>query len=579
MKPELLAVRAVNQYRNYDILAYLGLRYYLENQCARRDRWSIDIATRLAFTRTSPNYFRSFHFKDVHTNNSVIHRDVYIPSPNDALAEAALINECSKFEAFQSLQCVYSNRFPSKDSKEGIYQRYFSGLKDRHKSVADFCKSSSSTILQYTDIKKFYPHITTELALKIWKEACEKTDIHHKYRELGEKLLFDHESISLSFNPNNRKGHLLTGPMFSHLIANLVLDSIDKKMSMEMPEQYWRYVDDVILSGEEEKVTSARNLLESLLGEKGLFLHTGDKDFKVSNSDWLKGENDFDNSKSSLWWNFINNIKRFLLINPDQQPQLAQAFMENGVNINVLDYAYAIKESSYQEKVQDWLLKYGSWAIGKTRSLSVFGLVKESLYVRKMMIEEMNLLLETNPNIDGYERKRLIPKLRYRAGQIAYLGTPDILRSVNEKLSLYPELHVLSKVIGAAESRDISDLLALGSNAVKAAAQVLRLQNTPVKCSLETFGDVESQGIAILQLYGIEITSQKSLDSISPLTSFASENCEMQDLMESDNLFIKELACLRGVAQPKKHLSLLNTAFDRDDEFVFDIINLALYVS
>jgi hypothetical protein len=575
MRPELLAVRAVNQYRNRDILAYLGLRYYLENQCARRDRWITDIATQLVITRTSPSYFRSVHFKDFADNN-VEHRYIHIPSPNEALAEAALINECSKYKDFQSLSSVYSYRFPDKFSKEGVYQRYFSGLKKRHDSLANFCKNSNSTIIQYTDIKKFYPHITKELALQVWQKACEKSSIKPKYRELGEKILSDHATVSS--DANNGKG-LLTGPMISHLIANLVLHDVDEKMSAEMPNQYWRYVDDVILAGDEQKVTNGRKLLESLLEEKGLFLHSGDKDFKVSNSDWLQGEDDFKSTENSnLWWNLTNNIKRFLVVNPEQQVNLTQAFIENGININLPDYASAVTESNYREKFKDWLVKYELWAIKKSRSLSVSGLVKESVYVRDSLHKEMNELLETNPNIDGYERKRLIPKLRYHAGQITYLGTPDILHSISEGLSLYPELYVLSKVMSTAESRDVSDLLSLGSNAVQSAAQILRLQNTPVNCSLEKFGEVESQGMAILQLNGIETHCQKSMDLTSPLNSFSSEE-NMKNLMKSDDLFIKELACLHGVDESKRHLSLLNSAFDRDEDLAFDIINLALYVS
>jgi hypothetical protein len=132
--------------------------------------------------------------------------------------------------------------------------------------------------------------------------------------------------------------------------------------------------------------------------------------------------------------------------------------------------------------------------------------------------------------------------------------------------------------MSTAESRDVSDLLSLGSNAVQSAAQILRLQNTPVNCSLEKFGEVESQGMAILQLNGIETHCQKSMDLTSPLNSFSSEE-NMKNLMKSDDLFIKELACLHGVDESKRHLSLLNSAFDRDEDLAFDIINLALYVS
>ena len=111
MRPGLLAVRAVNQYRNRDILAYLGLRYYLENMFALSNTWAKNVSTHLVDTRTLPIYFRSYHFKKI-DENSIVYRSIFIPGPNEALAETALLYECSKYSAFNSLKNVYSYQFP-----------------------------------------------------------------------------------------------------------------------------------------------------------------------------------------------------------------------------------------------------------------------------------------------------------------------------------------------------------------------------------------------------------------------------------------------------------------------------------
>ena len=44
----VLATRALNQYRRRDVVAYLGLRYYLENTAASTDLWATDVAVDLA---------------------------------------------------------------------------------------------------------------------------------------------------------------------------------------------------------------------------------------------------------------------------------------------------------------------------------------------------------------------------------------------------------------------------------------------------------------------------------------------------------------------------------------------------
>ena len=45
------------------------------------------------------------------------------------------------------------------------------------------------------------------------------------------------------------------------------------------------------------------------------------------------------------------------------------------------------------------------------------------------------------------------------------------------------------------------------------------------------------------------------------------------NLMKSNDTFIKEVACLRGVENPLRHQNMLDTAFDRDEHMVFDVIN------
>ena len=363
--------------------------------------------------------------------------------------------------------------------------------------------------------------------------------------------------------------------MFSHLIANLVLAKIDKIMFEKMGRKYWRYVDDIVIVGDVEQVKDGHQLLNSILGDMGFLLHDGDKDFEVDSTVWLKGLNDFDNRDSKLWTTLIANTKRFLVANPNQRTILAQAFSEQGINLPLLDYSNAIAESSYLERLSDWLVRY-QWAPKSIRTLRVDELVNNAIQAREFYQNRMSFLLEQNSEIKGFERKRLLSKLRFYAGRLIYLATSDKLSSVGYGLAAYPELLLWSKVMGAIHSRDVSGLLKFGTNAVQAAAQILCIQNDSVKCSLTSFGDVELQGLAILRLNGIKIDFRDNLidnkTTDDPLNQFALGHNPLE-LMKSKDPFIKEIACLRGVENPLRHKSMLYTAFDRDDELFLDIIN------
>lgn len=147
-----LAVKALNQYRKRDILSYLGLRYYLQARTGSDCRWISDICTRLAVTAEQESYLRTYHFKGF--NGKLFeHRDIYLPSPNEVLAETALITEISKYEAFKPKPYVYSYRFSDEGDKSGVFQAYFNGFKERHRHIASACKKDKDGAVLYTDIK------------------------------------------------------------------------------------------------------------------------------------------------------------------------------------------------------------------------------------------------------------------------------------------------------------------------------------------------------------------------------------------------------------------------------------------
>ncbi len=574
MRPELLAVRAINQYRRRDVLAYLGLRYYFESNCARSDLWGEDVATHLVHTRPSPTYFRSYHFKEMSRDGSVDYRNLYIPGPNEAFAESVLLHKCSQDPAFSSLPCVYSYLFPKPNSKEGIFRSYFPGFRERHESIERVCRENGESIVQYTDIKRFYTSISAELARKAWSSACDASAIPPRYRELGERLLADQEQTALAYDDGLG---VLTGPMFTHLIANLILGYVDQIMSAKMGERYSRYVDDIVLVGDAEQVKQERNLLKSLLEAEsmGFSLHEEGKDFRVTSTEWLEGAGDFDDSESKTWIRLIANIKRFLITKPEERTVLARVFQENGINIPLLDYSSAVSESSYIEKFSDWIAGY-TWAPKAIRTLTVGKILEDAVKARKTYQSRMKFLLARGSDVRGYERKRLIPKLRFYAGRLIFLVPPDFLSSVSSALSDYPELLLRARVMSTVQSRDVSSLLTLGANAVQAAAQVLRIRNDPVRCSLDSFGEVELQGLAVLRLNGIEVDfvdeKMSERTAVDPLNQLALGYRPLE-LMKSDDLFVRELACLRGIDDSLRHKTILDTAFDRDEQLILDVTN------
>ncbi|MGY0559865.1 RNA-directed DNA polymerase [Luteimonas sp. A277] len=549
-------------------MAYLGLRYYFANQCARRDRWAEEVSAYLVMSRSNGAYFRSLHFKDVRADGQIDHRDIFLPGPNESFAEAALLAECSQHAAFRSPAFVFSYRLAEGDDAQGAYKPYFSGLQERQKKIAVACKADASQIVRYTDIKRFYPNISGDLAVDAWLRACDTAQTASLFRELGMKLLADHALACQ--NVSHGQG-LLTGPMFSHLIANLVLRDVDVTMSDAFPNRYFRYVDDVVLVGSPKEVAAGRAQLAELLNELGLYLHDvgAGKDFELTASDWLTGESDFSGDDSQGWMLFARDLKQLLISQPSSRARLAAIFAEEGFRIPLPDYSVDVSDARYQDRFIDNLRRH-PWLLRRIfRQATPSLLLLSAKALRTQYTERLNNLIEAGPNLDDYSRKRIIPKIRYFAGRLLYLAKAEDLHSIAERLRQYPELAMLAEVLSAVGARDVTRLLRLGGNAAQSAAQILKLTRGEITCRIESWGSVERQGLAILRANGISVSGPDD----DELNRFALWRKDGYALMESRDPFIQELACLHGMSEHPLHAGVLGTALDRGEELAFDATN------
>nr|WP_156889347.1 RNA-directed DNA polymerase [Halomonas sp. 1513] len=560
-----LAVKALNQYRRRDIFPYLALRYYVESSVGRQNRWIRDVCTRLATQNESLGYLRMYHFKDI-SEDKFIHRDIYVPAPSEALAEVALITELSKHEVFIPKPYVYSYRLSSNKEKSGVFKPYFDGFRERHKSISDSCWETENGVVLYTDIKKFYPSITSVDAVAAWKGACQQSELNGDYERLGLRLLENH--MKVCEQDGTGKG-LLTGPTFSHLIANLLLDRIDQEMNEISNGNYWRYVDDVVFVGTIKQVSLLREKLEWKFNELNLVLHDGDKDFHVSCEEWLEGEFDFDNSIGSEWVSLISDVKRFLLANPLKKDALQQSFQKNNIRIPVVDYSDAVKDSNYLQRFQDWMRKY-KWATKSVKSITINGLLTQARNCEASFSVRLADLLTEDSSSSPYAKKRITPKLRYLSGRLLYLSGRENLGRFGEMLINRPDMYLIAKIMEAVASRDFTDVLSMGVNATHSAAQLVRAEgNEPVRIDNDIdLCPVVEQSLAVLVINGVQHNYETINTELMQLASAAG----IKDLMKSRNGFVREFACLHGLSE-SRHQSYLDSSFDRDEELAMDVLN------
>jgi hypothetical protein len=420
-------------------------------------------------------------------------------------------------------------------------------------------------VVQYADIKSFYPSISTDLATKAWIGQCEVSHLPERFREVGEKLIADYAVAA-----RQQIGDILTGPMFSHLLGNLVLRKIDDDLSANLPVKYFRYVDDITLVGERAAVKRSLGILRDRLRELGFELHgdTSQKSIEVSVSDWLKGRDDFSGGRE--WQALIGDVKIFLLLNPAQGGALQSAFRNESFRIPVRDYSAVVHERGFLERVMYYAQCH--WFRRGTQTLSIESLVHRAKSLRIQYEGKFQMLLDGAAGLLGYERKRRIPQLRWCAGRLVYLAEDTTLGDLASVSGEFEELHLHYHVMKAVASGEIDDLLSLGTNAAQAAAQPLLAAGKVCSLAKAVNNEVKEQGLAIFHFNGVPVRQPVDSPPIrSEILRFATSGSDLP-LMRSADPYIREIACLHGVSQNPRHEHLLRAVFDEDEELAMDAI-------
>ncbi len=561
-------MRSLNEYRRRDTLAYLGLRYYFHNRASRSDYWEWEVATDLVLSRTEAPYFAVSHFKETDAQGSVIHRLIHLPSANEALAEAVLLEECARRPAvFSNLQVTFSYALNVGGDRSGIFQPYIHGLRKRHKKIAQACEDCPDGIVRYADIRKFYPSITSELAIKTWRERCEVGRLPNRCYDVGGKLIANHAGVV----GNESKG-ILTGPMFSHLLGNLVLRKIDEELSATLPAKYFRYVDDMVLVGEKGAVERSLGILQSRLQALGFELHDDNspKSIEVSTGDWLLGRDDFSNTDNRAWPSLIEDLRLFLLLNPKQREALQSAFRSESLRIEMRDYSAVAQEHRFLTRVirNAWR----RWYRSKARALNIKALLQRASTLRDGYVREFRTRIDGAAGLSGFARKRTIPKLRYCARRLVYLADDPTLLELASAAAEVQELFLDSQVMKAVATGMIDDLLPLGSNAAQAAAQPLLAAGKRCLTTRAVDTDEREQALAVFFFNGVHLALPSgSPPAQSEILRFATSGSDMA-LMRSADPYIREIACLHGLSLSPRHPELLRTAFDEDEELFTDAI-------
>lgn len=565
MRFPLLAVRALNDYRRVSPLTYLGLRYSLTAAAALNDRWAEEIAPDVLGRQVSSAYLASRQYKQIARNGDIEYRDVCFPCANEALAEAALLAACSAAGGpFEPTKDVFSYHLSSRTSVESSFKPYFKLFTARQRAIAKACRRWPNALVLYSDIERFYPSVKPNLALRAWGKACQLAKLGSGWRKVGEHLLEWQKSL--------KKG-LLVGPMFSHVIGNLLLFDFDNAMRRHFPERYFRYVDDVAVVVPYEDKDSALQFLREQLRPLRLQLNP-QKVFAVTTQEWLRsapseaieyaGGN---TPEDKLWMRFIDDLKCYLMARPAQYDQAVRIFRNEEFRISLPRYRTVIGDPRYAERFARRLgsPRFKSWIAG----LTMRQLVQDAAGLRQAYWQEFEVCWAKCQNASGLARKWLHSRLRYLLGRLMVLSPKDALGHLARMLQGVPEFVEYQACFQALATRDVSELLQFSGRVCAAAGQALATTRRPVRCRPVRWSPAAIEGYVTLRLLGVHVLDDHpEWVSRDNRVRFAFGNFRADAWVRTKSGFFEELFALAGSTDLQRHSELLDAPSDPDERWV-----------
>ena len=184
----------------------------------------------------------------------------------------------------------------------------------------------------------------------------------------------------------------------------------------------------------------------------------------------------------------------------------------------------------------------------------------------------MALFEEAGP-ANSFQKKRRIPKLRYRAGRLVYLSTDETLNGFANMAKEISELHFHAQVMLAVATGNVDDVLSIGTNAAQATAQPLKAADKSAYASRVELTDVEEQSLAVLFFNGVTVSRPDGVPPVETELMNVAQNGSSTVLMKQAEPFVREMACLHGIADAPRHPEVLESVFDRDEELAWDAID------
>jgi hypothetical protein len=438
---EIIALRALNATKTVNPITYLGIRCFLDSFSNEFDENGLEHFIRHKL-KVRQHWFTWEHkiYKEINDKDEFDYRDFISLSPFGVISEAFLLRELLNEKCFDHKENVYSY-MPSKNNSNRNFKYYFEGYKNRGEKIKEEIKKNKQLNILVLDLKAFYPSIDKDNLLELIEKLQERGLSENSY-----KIIINLTKSLLNQSDKGVPKGVPIGTDLSHFIAQIYLHDFDIQLIEKFNSKYFRYVDDIIIFGDSNKIESIKTIVENALPDELKINHS--KTSLLTSDEWKKMHSsceDKDVFHDTLKW-----LTGYLAVHSDHLEKiesLKNKLKEKSINVPLM-------KIQNQSKSKNWiyyLIKGNIIYYIKLLHLNEDYFISKFCNIKEQYLNDIYELLENNYFTDENDAKNRIKvqKLRSVISRLLYLLPPNELEEIGERLPKINKISDLQVIINA----------------------------------------------------------------------------------------------------------------------------------
>ena len=451
---QTLLIRALNSTRQGYFPSYVGLRL-IGSQLPRTEH---SYLRRLILRRLSAGdqwRFRPYRLYKGERQSAhgpvAEYRECLAPSPLTAVAEAVVLAQLSAVPAFSVPSRAFSYLWPRSPQAGASYEFFAEGYKRRNAEIGALLLSPNRVAV-IMDLKGFYPSVDKGRIESSLKSLLAASDTEAPF---GTGAILNFYSQVLSAGA----GGIPIGPASCHVLGHVVLKDVDTELTEAYGDNYFRYVDDIIVVCDRADASRAMSRVQECVRAQGFQVNT-DKTLVLDGQEWRHNILRPDVDDEDDFRRFTHDLAVYLAFHPGRGASVGQMLADGGLSmpmrrVNALSTYSRFRYFIGRRHAQGGLPHAAGMVLARDRQFLDRGLRLKRTYENSLarLVQERR---EDSPNL----RRWQVQRVRRVANSLFYLRKFSEWSESSYLFDSFPELVEQRALSSALSSGTVNPILA-----------------------------------------------------------------------------------------------------------------------